>query len=246
MVTRLFHPETLIENTEVTLNDFATKHVQDVLRIKMGDPLVLFNGLGGQYQGTISHIKKKQIRISIIAHEHIERESPLHTHLGQVISRGKKMDLTIQKAVELGVNEITPLISERCGVQLNNDRFEKKLSHWRRIVISACEQCGRNQLPTIHPPVALNNWLQQNKLEIKIVCDPRGNVSIRQLQNQLGSVPSSACLLVGSEGGFTSVEIEQALNENFVIIHLGSRILRTETAGVTLLSLIQQAWGDMV
>lgn len=241
MTARLYHPADLFEHTEISLTDNAAQHAIKALRLKQGAAIILFNGQGGQYHATISQIHKKQVVVNVTAFERIENESGLHTHLGQVISRGKKMDLTIQKAVELGVNQITPLVSERCGVKLAQERWEKKLEHWHNIIISACEQCGRNRIPTLNNPCELREWVASVDAACKILCHPKAEQGFSTLNKQ----PSSIALLIGPEGGLSEPEVDLTLAREFGIIRLGPRILRTETAGLVQLSLLQYLWGDL-
>ena len=170
-----------------------------------------------------------------------EAESPLYFHLGQVISRGEKMEFTIQKSVELGVNVITPLFSSRCGVKLGGERLDKKLQQWQKIAIAACEQCGRNRIPEIRPAMDLSHWLAEETTELKLNLHPRAHHSV----NTLPPPDSGVRLLVGPEGGLSDEEIEQARARGFVDILLGPRVLRTETAALTAITALQCRFGDL-
>ena len=168
-------------------------------------------------------------------------ESPLKIHLGQGISRGDKVDFTIQKSVELGITEITPIFSQRCGVKLSGDRLAKKHQQWQKIAIAAAEQSGRNFVPVVHPPIDIKEWLEQASDAIKLTLHPRAEHSIKTIQ-----VPTEGVrFLVGPEGGFTDAEIDIAKQQNFVDIRLGPRVLRTETAALTVLSALQLQFGDL-
>jgi 16S rRNA (uracil1498-N3)-methyltransferase len=241
-IPRIYYPNILHQNDTVMLTEQAAKHVLQVLRLQMGAQLILFNGKGGEYQATISHINKRSISVVVDKFSEFENESPLYIHLGQAISRGEKMDFTIQKAVELGVSEITPLISERCNVKLPEDRLLKKLAHWQAIIISACEQSGRNFIPTLHVPIQLNHWIAQNHLGMKFILHPTNKPS--SLKEHI--MQKNITLLVGSEGGFTEDEITWATEKYFHPITLGPRILRTETAALAAISVFQSIWGDFI
>jgi len=162
----------------------------------------------------------------------------LAIHLGQGLSRGERMDWVIQKATELGASQITPIMTERCEVQLKGARCEKRLSHWRQIAISACEQCGRSYLPQINPPQPLNSWLAETYADLKLVLSPQASSALDNAN------PSSLALLIGAEGGLTVDEVEQAQAAGFQSLQLGPRILRTETAAVAALAVAQQRFGD--
>ena len=165
-------------------------------------------------------------------------ESPLAIHLGQGLSRGERMDWAIQKATELGVSEITPIMSERCEVRLKDERAEKRLSHWRQVAISACEQCGRSRVPVIHPPVLLSDWIKTTEADLKLVLHPVSEPLASHAK------PGRLAFLIGPEGGLTDNEIEQAQASGFQPARLGPRVLRTETAPVVALAVAQQLWGD--
>ena len=157
-IPRIYHPETINELGLVKLSDDAAGHIGRALRMKEGQEVLLFDGSGAEFPAVISEVSKKNVMVEISERVESSIESPLDLHLGQVIARGDKMEFTIQKSVELGVNTITPLISERCGVKLDQKRFEQKLAQWQKIAISACEQCGRNDEPEIRPTLSLEGW----------------------------------------------------------------------------------------
>ncbi|MFC1749958.1 16S rRNA (uracil(1498)-N(3))-methyltransferase [Pseudomonadota bacterium] len=196
-IPRIYTPSPLSSGNTVELDDNAFNHSVRVLRLKQGAPVVLFNGEGGEFSAELSDVQKKRAFATVDQHIDRESESPLHITLGQCISRGEKMDYTIQKAVELGVNRIIPLFSERCGVKLKQDRLDKKVEHWRGVVISACEQSGRNRIPEVGQPQTLDNWLQTNEASLKLVLAPTSDQSLRTL-----SAPENhLSLLIGPEGG---------------------------------------------
>jgi 16S rRNA (uracil1498-N3)-methyltransferase len=223
------------------LDENAFSHAVRVLRLGVGDALTLFNGQGGEYTGALIEASRKQAIAEVHSFNNHEVESPLDISLGQCISRGEKMDYTIQKAVELGVTAITPLFSERCGVRLDGERMERKIEHWQAIVIGACEQCGRNRVPVVHPPQALADWLSTCPAELRLVLSPTATKTLRDL-----TMPTAPlALLLGPEGGLTDAEINAAIKSGFSGIRLGPRVLRTETAAVATLSAIQTLWGDL-
>ena len=241
-IPRIYIPTPLITGKTVTLSDSAFNHSIKALRLKAGAPLTLFNGEGGEFAAELTDVQKREATAAIGEHKNIERESSLNIILGQCISRGEKMDYTIQKSVELGVNEIVPLFSERCGVRLSADKLDKRLRHWQGVIISACEQCGRNRIPLIHPPVELKQWLELAQADSKLVLAPISTETLSKTHQP----ESSIALLIGPEGGLTDNEIQSAISSGFSGIQLGPRILCTETAGVTALSVIQCLWGDLI
>ena len=240
-VPRIYEPQPLSAHAVVALGDDGANHVARVLRMQAGQELVLFNGQGGQYPATIIEVGKKQVQVQLAELDPSEVESPLHIHLGQVISRGDKMEFTIQKSVELGVNTITPLFSERCGVKLSGERLDKKLEQWQKIAISACEQCGRNRVPEVRPAMELAAWLAEPTDELKLNLHPRAPYSI----NTLPEPHHDIRLLIGPEGGLSSDEIAQAREQGFADMLLGPRVLRTETAGLTAITALQCRFGDL-
>lgn len=239
-VIRLYTTARLAVGEQIELDEKAAHHAAVVLRMQSGDPLRLFNGDGLEYQCVISELSKKLVRVSILDHEKINNESPLMIHLGQVISRGDKMDFTIQKAVELGVNQITPLFSKRCGLQLSGKRLEKKHEHWQQVAISACEQSGRVRIPIVHQPIALKDWLNTDLCVHRLMLHPHVNSRFVVAQDI-----DALALLVGCEGGFSEEEVVLADQHGFNGMKLGPRILRTETAALTALAILQSRFGDL-
>lgn len=202
--------------------------------------VIIFNDLAEQVSAHIESVNKKHVKVFINACLPGPPASSLHTHLGQVMSRGERMDYAIQKATELGVNEITPLFSRRCEVKLDATRQAKRLAHWQQIAISACEQSGRIDIPHIYPPALLNDWLERTHAQSKLVLHPH---QTQPLVSQ--ETPVSCALLIGPEGGFTDQEVEQAQAQGYTGLNLGPRILRTETAPLAALTLLQYIWGDL-
>ncbi|WP_461520980.1 16S rRNA (uracil(1498)-N(3))-methyltransferase [Porticoccus sp.] len=240
---RVFTDQPLSAGTEVTLEESVARHIGTVLRMQPGDPVTLFNGLGGEYSAALSTCSAKRVDVRIGDFLEIERESPLKIHLGIGISRGDRMDWVIQKATEAGVTHITPLYTERTEVKLKGDRSNKKQRHWQQICISACEQCYRNRLPILHEPIAMTQWLPQVKADQKLVLHHRSEQTLSQLRNQRAD---SAALLVGPEGGLSEREITAALKANFEPLRLGPRVFRTETVPVVAISILQSLWGDFL
>lgn len=218
----------------------AAAHVGRVLRMQAGDLLQLFNGDGTNYQANIVTADKKQVVVQVNEASPNPTESGLQLHLGQVISRGDRMDFAIQKAVELGVTAITPLFSERCGVKLDGDRLQKRVQQWQRIVISACEQSGRSVVPTVHPARQLTDWLAASSNALKLTLHPWAKDTIKTI------VPSQKIrLMIGPEGGFSDQEMAAAEQAGYLGIQLGPRVLRTETAALTAISALQLQCGDL-
>lgn len=220
----------------------AAHHASRVLRLREGDSVQLFDGEGNECHGVIEALSGKQVVIGNIVQVESDRESPLQVLLAQALSSSEKMDWVIQKATELGVTEIQPLATERSIAKLSPERAAKRTEHWQQVAISACEQCGRNVLPVIHPPLDITAWLQQMRAEniSKFILLPQGSVS---LQSQL-KPQGTAVLLIGAEGGFSQAEGETALLCGFIPIRLGVRVMRTETAAVAGLAALQMLWGD--
>ncbi|MEZ9230045.1 16S rRNA (uracil(1498)-N(3))-methyltransferase [Vibrio amylolyticus] len=238
---RIYHSQPISQLGTLNLDDDAAGHIGRVLRMKAGQEILLFDGSGAEFPATIQETTKKHVSVNV--QERIERssESPLDLHLGQVISRGDKMEFTIQKSVELGVNTITPLISERCGVKLDAKRFEKKLAQWQKIAISACEQCGRNTIPVIRPIMQLEQWCAEQTDGLKLNLHPRAKYSINTLPEPINKVR----LLIGPEGGLSSQEIDMTQAYQFEETLLGPRVLRTETAALTAITALQVRFGDL-
>ena len=240
--TRIYQDTDFSQASPMKLSDDAFGHIVRVLRLKEGDHITLFNGKEPyQYLATLVDVSKKQASINIISKEEVYNESPLNIHLGQGISRGDRMDFTLQKSVELGVNTITPLFTERCGVKLSGERLEKKRAQWQKIVISACEQSGRCIVPVVEDPLLLEEWLQQESDALKLNLHPKAQHSIMSLPIENKKVR----LLVGPEGGLSDDEISQANNNDFHDVLLGPRVLRTETAALTAITALQCRYGDL-
>ena len=243
---RIYQNTPLAVGDITDLHDDAFGHTVRVLRLQNGDQITLFNGLEnngqlGDYQAELINVSKKSAQVLIKDFKVTLNESPLNIHLGQGVSRGDRMDFTLQKSVELGVNTITPLFTERCGVKLSGERLQKKIDQWQKIVISACEQSGRCIIPLVKPAIHLTEWLKQDTSALKINLHPKAEHSIMNLPNSNSRVR----LLIGPEGGLNNDEIELANNTGFVDVLLGPRVLRTETAALTAITALQCRYGDI-
>lgn len=240
-IPRIYLPQSLTADSEVELDANALRHVVQVLRLKTGHPLILFNGEGGEYAAELTRVEKRRATAHITGFQDISRESSLFTHLGMGISKGERMDFALQKAVELGVNEISPLFTEHCVVQLNDKRALKKQEHWQAVIISACEQSGRNTLPVLNVPQSFQHWLNIASSTTRLILDPVANVAL----STVTPAATGVTLAIGPEGGFSQVEVDQALESGFINVSLGPRVLRTESAAIASLAAIQAMWGDL-
>lgn len=240
-IPRIYHSQPLIAGTQISLEDEASNHVGRVLRMSKGQKIVLFDGSNQVFDADIVESTKKSVIVQVNEGQVDDKNSPLDLHLGQVLSRGEKMEFTIQKSVELGVNTITPLISERCGVKLDASRLEKKHQQWQKIIISACEQCGRNTIPQLMPVISLEEWCAQTDDSLKLNLHPRATQSINTLPLPVKKVR----LLIGPEGGLSPNEIAMTAEHHFTDILLGPRVLRTETTALTAITALQVRFGDL-
>lgn len=240
-IPRIYHPTAIVLQQQFALSPDAANHVGRVLRLKADHELVLFDGSGNDFHAKIVEVSKKQVTVQAYAQTAIDNESPLNIHLAQGISRGDKMDFTIQKSIELGVTEITPIFTERCGVKLSGERLEKKHMQWQKIAIAACEQSGRAIVPKVNQPVHLSEFLQQQTSQLKLNLHPKASTSVKTLTFTENGVR----FIIGPEGGLSDHEIELANKADYTDIQLGPRVLRTETAALTLLTALQVQFGDL-
>ena len=241
---RLFVDQSIQEGNELLLDSFASNYVARVLRLKINDSIHLFNGKQplGEYLAKISQISKNQVAIQVQSFQAKDIESPIHINLLQGISRGDRMDYTIQKAVELGVNHIYPLFLERTNVKLGDQkRIDKKLSHWQGISHNAMQQSGRTSLIPIAAPDNLAS-IANIKADLKLVPDPKAENSLSQLV--LTDKLQQINVLIGPEGGLADKELDYAKTLDYIPVRLGPRILRTETAGLAIISYLQAVLGD--
>ncbi len=244
-ISRFFVPLPLTSGATLTLPDEVKRHLQ-VLRLTPGDAFVLFNGTGGEFNATLAALDKKSALATVGAHIEREAELPYQITLAQGIASNEKMDWLIEKAVELGVSAIVPLLTAKSVVRLNEERAQRRRLHWEALVRSACEQCGRNSLPTIAAPISLNAWLATLPSHTdafngaRLMPSPRATQNFNALPKQPPSGP--IFVLIGPEGGLTEVEESAAAAHSFTPIHLGPRILRTETAGMAMLASLAAYW----
>lgn len=240
-MTRIHVPMPLAAGMTIDLPEGPARHLAQVLRMRVGERLTVFDGHGGEYPAEIVEAGRRDVRVRLDAFDPVDRESPLDVTLVQCVSKGDRMDYTIQKAVELGVSRIVPLLSERSVVRLDAERWDKKLEHWRGVAASACEQSGRTRLPEVADAAKFDAWLAQPAGDtVRLVLAPTESVSLKTL------VPAARlALLIGPEGGLSDAEIAAARRAGCIGIGLGPRVLRTETAGVAALAALQLLWGDL-
>ncbi len=231
----------LTPRSRLTLSGDRAHYVGRVLRLRPGHELILFDGSGGEYPATVSRISEGAVDVDVGDRQPVERGSPLAVTLAIGISRGDRMDYTVQKTAELGLHALVPLLTERCGVRLSNERAGQRLQHWRRIALSASEQCGRNRLPVIQPVTDLQTWIAGRPPEPGFVLAPHGTDGIHELPHP----GSRVTLLIGPEGGLSRDEVERATEAGLRALRLGPRVLRTETAAVAALATVQAIWGDL-
>ena len=241
MTARFFCPPPLVPGAEIALPRSAAHHAAQVLRLRVGDAVTLFDGEGGEYGGLLARVSARAASVRVVERRAIERESPLQVTLVQALVAAERMDYAIQKAVELGVVAIAPVASARSVTRLDAARAQRRVEHWRQIVIASCEQCGRNRLPAVHAPCDLREWLRKSSpAGLRLLLAPAAAQSLAEL-----SAPATAVeLLVGPEGGLAPEEEAAALAAGFRAVRLGPRILRTETAGPAMLAAMNALWGD--
>ena len=239
-IPRIYTAQPLTPGTSMPLDAGPSQHIARALRMQAGDALVLFDGTGGDFQAELLQVGKKEVVVRLGERREQRTESPLAIHLGIAVSRGDRMDWVVQKATELGVTNLSPLFTERTEVKLTGERADKKLRHWRQIAVSACEQCGRDRLPVISSLSSLEQWLDTTCAEQKLVLHHRAAVG-----DAAALAPHSVALLVGPEGGLSEAEIATAERAGYRAMSLGPRVLRTETAPLAALAILQSRWGDM-
>nr|WP_298129995.1 16S rRNA (uracil(1498)-N(3))-methyltransferase [uncultured Pseudoxanthomonas sp.] len=241
-LTRCHVDAPLAVGASLALPETAANHLARVLRLREGDACVVFNGDGHDYDARLSTIGKREVRAEIIAARSVDNESPLHVTLLQGVARGEKMDLILQKATELGVAAIVPVMAERTEVKLDAERAEKRTAHWRSVIASACEQSGRARLPTLSAPAALTDAARAVGADTtKLTLDPTGEVSLATVQIAGGAV----VVAIGPEGGWSPRDRDTLSAAGFTGLRLGPRILRTETAGLAAIAALQSRFGDL-
>lgn len=241
-LTRLYFPGKIAAGSECRLPAAQAHHVQRVLRLKPGAALTLFNGEGDEYDAAILDVAKAGVTVRIGARREVDRESSLQVMLAQAVSAGDRMDYTIQKAVELGVSAIQPVVSSRSVIRLDPERGAKRVAHWQAVAVAACEQCGRSRVPSVQPVKSFAAWLVEAGPDARhgIMLSPR---AARRLRDLLPP-QSQITLLAGPEGGLTPEEQQAAEHAGFTPVKLGPRVLRTETAAAAALAAMQALWGD--
>jgi 16S rRNA (uracil1498-N3)-methyltransferase len=236
---RFYLDQPLAQGARFNLPPGPARHAARALRLAVDDSIILFNGGGGEYTARIERIQKDDVAVSLTGFVDIERESRLRVMLAQGISSGERMDYTLQKAVELGVAAIQPIAAKRSVVKLAGERADKRVAHWQGVVASACEQCGRNQVPAVSPPLTLASWLGQTSGRL-LFLSPLADMRLADLP-----APSATDWLVaGPEGGFEADEIAALHAAGAIPVRLGARVLRTETAALAALAAMQTLWGD--
>ena len=240
-VPRIYVDMDLAVGLVMALPEEAYRHLVIVLRRIPNDAVILFNGRGGEYAAKIESVAKRKLTVRIEEFCAVERESPLPVTLAQAVSKGERMDYSIQKAVELGVTTLQPLITDHVVVRLDAERWARKQEHWQGVAVAACEQSGRTRVPAVLPVVELRDWLNTCPPEaLRLVLAPAATpTTLKRAANQ------PVVLLVGPEGGLSEVELKLADLAGFAALSLGQRVLRTETAGVVALSILQSKFGDL-
>ena len=243
---RIYQSISLAVGQKIQLDAQATVHVAKVLRLREGDTIVVFNGQGGDYHGSIQRLEKRTATIQLQSFSEANVESPLKIVLAQGVSRGERMDYTVQKAVELGIHHIVPIVTERTVVNLDAERQDRRVQHWQTVVNSACEQSGRNFVPRVDDVVSLSPWLQTFNPQASgqanwFVLNHRTQRGVQDLQ---ADPQHPIYVLIGPEGGLAEQEVAQAEQAGFVSVRLGPRVLRTETAALAFVSVLQAKWGD--
>jgi len=219
------------------------RHVVQVLRHKVADTIILFNGEGGEYLATLIEVTKKQTRVFIESYSPVNRESPLKMTLALALIKSERMDFALQKAVELGVTRLQPIMTQRTVIKIKANRLDKKMQHWEGVMIAACEQSGRTSLPICNAPISLEKYIQDPGFQPGLVMLPEASVRINDL-TALDNTPKIN-LLVGPEGGFTEEEEQLMRQSDITPVSFGPRILRAETAAIAGLTACQQKWGDL-
>lgn len=237
-LSRIFLDTQLQAGTRVTLDPRAARYAGQVLRLRPGQRLTLFNGDGNDWAAELLTCDRRHCSAQVHERLTAEPRPDRALHLGIGISRGDRMDTAIQKSVELGVTAITPLRTERSTIQLDDERCAKRVTHWRGVTIAACEQSGRSRLPNLHPATSLSTWLAEH--QGGLLLHPTATATLATLPPPTGDIT----LLIGPEGGLAESEQYQARAAGYTAIRLGPRILRTETAPLAALAAIQALWGD--
>jgi 16S rRNA (uracil1498-N3)-methyltransferase len=241
-LTRVYVGTPVTPGKPLVVEGTAANHITRVLRLRSGEALTVFDGSGGEFGARIEEFRKESVILSVEEHRKVERESPLSLTLAQGISRGERMDWIIQKATELGVSRIVPVSTKRSVVRLDERQAERKLQHWRAIAVAACEQCGRNRIPELAAPVDFFDVLAPDTSgNTRLLLSPAGDLRIDDIKD----IGKGITVLIGPEGGLEDVEHEEAIRKGFKPVRLGPRVLRTETAAIAALTIIQRYFGDL-
>lgn len=239
---RLFSTEPLCPDSRIVLGEERARYAGRVLRLRAGDPVTVFDGNGGQYAATIAAVSRQELRLDIGPFVERDCESPLNVRLVQGLAKGEKMDLVVQKATELGVARISPVLTDFSVVKLDAARAAKRRDHWQKVAQSACEQCGRNRVPAIDAAESLLEWFGANahSVETRLVLQPDAAVALPAVE----LAGNDLTIVIGPEGGFSDAELARAAAAGMQSVSLGPRIMRTETAAIAALSIAQLTWGD--
>ncbi len=243
---RLYNDQPIRPGGTATLSARNEHYLLHVLRVEAGQPLRLFDGSGAEHHAVVCSVSRKKLSVDVLGAvdaDLLVPESSLGTTLAIGVSKGERMDWVVQKATELGISRIQPLQTRRVDVKLSPERWNKKLSHWQEVAISACEQCGRRVIPVIEPPLGLQSWLESDNSPFRTVLRAGYSPLVEVLNKQTPAAEAS--VLVGPEGGLAPDEFDCALQQGYTAASLGPRILRTETAPIVALSLLQAVWGDL-
>lgn len=240
-ISRLYIQSGLQPGLALDLPEQPSHYLAKVLRLNPGDSIQVFNSSDGEFTATVERVSRKQVNLLVGQQRRAPEQPALCVHLGVGLSRGDRMDYLIQKATELGVMSISPLLTEFGEVRFRQEkRLDNKLRHWRAVAISACEQSGRVSVPVITEPRPIDEWLTSVEADTRIILQPDGNTRLASLE-----AVDSLCVLSGPEGGFSDSEVDRALAAGFLKTAMGPRILRTETAPVAALAILQSRFGDI-
>ena len=233
-------PRAFATGNRIALTENIVRHLH-VLRMSIGDAITLFDGAGGEFSTSLVELGKRNATVELTSFDPIERESPLQVKLVQALATSDKMDFIVQKAVELGVTSIQPISTERATLKLSGDRAEKRLAHWQAIVRAACEQCGRNRVPMVSDVMTLEAWLMLPAEGVRAMLHPEATAALQPAGD--GAQPIT--LLIGPEGGFSPLELALAAKHGVAPVRFGPRVLRTETAGLAAIAVLNARFGDL-
>jgi 16S rRNA (uracil1498-N3)-methyltransferase len=239
-ISRIYINQALESGQELSLEGERAHYLKTVLRVKKGYRVTLFNGSGLEFSATVLSLGRDTISFEVGDSSAVNKESHLNTHIALGVTRGEKMDFTIQKAVELGVSKITPLLTKNSVVRLDDARRDLKKGHWERVVVSACEQSGRSKLPELEEPTDFSSWIVKQS-GLRLLLDPLAQTGLGSIKPQGQDV----LFLIGPEGGLAPEERDWAIESGFISVKVGPRVLRAETAALVAISSAQLLWGDL-